>query len=531
MTGGIASTAPGRMHSAGWPLIGGVVLANLAEAIAGTALGLSAGDIMGDMHATPDEFALLGVGHTAARLIGFATAPWLLVRVEPHRALYAATLATGAACGLAAVVGRLDLFILLRILQGGAGAVLLVSGQTLLFLLYPRRSQPLVQAVFALGAVVAPATLAPALQGWLIDKGSWTWVFFAAFPVSLAAAGLLTMASPISVPIARARRLDRIGLASFAVMMCCLTWVLSRGSRWDWFEDSRIVWLSLAATAGFVLFVLGQLRAERARRLFDLGVFRSTDFSFAFLVSFVAGAALFGSGYLIPAFAVSVLGLAPVDAGFLLLPGSASFAAALLLAAYFMQARALTPIATVPLGIGLIMAAMWMLSGSNGESGSADMMPAVVLRGLGLGFLFLSITLIAFARLPQAQLAAGIGLFNIGRQLGGLLGVAGLQTMIEHGIRVNQTVLGASVAAGAPGVADRLASTSELLTIRGVDPGPAGQMALALLAKTVSGQAETIAYDSAFKAVALLFVAAAPVVLAARVALLAAHRRKQEARP
>jgi MFS transporter, DHA2 family, multidrug resistance protein len=62
------------------------------------------------------------------------------------------------------------------------------------------------------------------------------------------------------------------------------------------------------------------------------------------------------------------------------------------------------------------------------------MMPAILLRGLGLGFLFLSITLIAFSDLNDRNLASGIGLFNAGRQLGGLMGVAGLQTIIDHDV-------------------------------------------------------------------------------------------------
>src|SRR5690606_32363252 len=101
---------------------------------------------------------------------------------------------------------------------------------------------------------------------------------------------------------------------------------------------------------------------------------------------------------------------------------------------------------------------------------------------------------------------------NIGRQLGGLLGVAGLQSMIEHQIAANNAVLGASLVAGTPAVADRLASTSELLTARGLESGPAGQAAIATLGRTVSGQAAVIGFDTAFQAVALLFVAAAPVV-------------------
>src|SRR3546814_18451667 len=89
-------------------------------------------------------------------------------------------------------------------------------------------------------------------------------------------------------------------------------------------------------------------------------------------------------------------------------------------------------VATVPFGVLSIMVAMWMLSGSNGESGAADMMPAILLRGFGLCFLFLSITLIAFSKLPPARVDFGIGIFNIGRQPSGLIGIAVLQTSIDQ---------------------------------------------------------------------------------------------------
>jgi DHA2 family multidrug resistance protein len=157
------------------------------------------------------------------------------------------------------------------------------------------------------------------------------------------------------------------------------------------------------------------------------------------------------------------------------------------------------------------------------------MMPAVLLRGLGLGFLFLSITLIAFDRLPRDHLAVGIALFSIGRQLGGMLGLAGLQTLLDHEMAVSRTLLGTSLVAGEPAVAERLASMTALVMARGLEPGAAGQVATTLLGRTVSGQAAVIAFDTAFAAVALLFVAAAPIVIGIRIALSrAAARRVRE---
>ena len=246
-------------------------------------------------------------------------------------------------------------------------------------------------------------------------------------------------------------------------------------------------------------------------------MFGSEDFSFAFIVSFVAGAALFGSAFLIPSFAVSVLAFRPTDAGQLLLPSGALFICALLIAAFLMQVRRVPPVATVPFGILAIMAAMWMLSGSTSESGANDMMAAILLRGFGLGFLFLSITLIAFGNLKDRNRASGIGLFNAGRQLGGLMGVAGLQTLIDHNVTANLAVLGASVTAGVPAVSERLTTTTAMLAARGMDAVAASRAATSLLGRAVAGQSTVIAFDTAFNAVALLFVVAAPMLVAIKI--------------
>src|SRR5688572_127950 len=259
--------------------------------------------------------------------------------------------------------------------------------------------------------------------------------------------------------------------------------------------------------------------AIRSKGALDFTLFRSDDFCFAFIVSFVAGAALFGSAFLIPSFAVSVLAFTPTDAGQLLLPSGALFIGSLLIAAWLMQVRGIPPVATVPFGILTIMVAMWMLSGSTSESGANDMMAAILLRGLGLGFLFLSITLIAFSHLDNRNRASGIGLFNAGRQLGGLMGVAGLQTLIDHNVAANFAVVGANVTAGVPAVSERLTATTAMLIARGMDAAAASRAATSLLGRAVAGQSTVIAFDTAFNSVALLFVIAAPVLVSIKIGL------------
>ncbi|NRP72013.1 Multidrug export protein EmrB [Ensifer psoraleae] len=518
MTTAIA-TAPSRDRPAtGALLVAGIVLATLTEAIASTVLSLGRGDIIGDTYATPDEFAWLDIGYTALKLIGFMAAPLLMNRVNPLNLIIGSTLIMGMTCGIAAVTARLDLLIALRLVQGFSGGILLVGGQATIFFAYPRSRQPILQALFAMGSVVAPATIAPALQGWLLDSQSWTWIFFSIVPVALAAAGVLLIADSPMFAKAAQRPFDWIGFSLISVALFCLTYVFSQGSRWDWFEEPRILWPTVVGAAALLAFLAQQVLAK-GQGLLDFTLFKSEDFCFAFVVSFVAGAALFGSAFLIPSFAVSVLAFTPTDAGQLLLPSGALFIGSLLVAAFLVQVRRVPPVATVPFGILMIMAAMWMLSGSTSESGADDMMAAILLRGFGLGFLFLSITLIAFSNLNSRNLASGIGLFNTGRQLGGLIGVAALQTLIDHNVAANVAVLGANVTAGGPAVGERLTKTAAMLAARGLDAAAAGRAATSLLGRVVTGQSTVIAFDTAFNAVALLFVIAAPVLVAIKIGL------------
>lgn len=502
----------------GWLLVLGIVLAALTDAIASSVLAFGRSDIMGDTHATPDEFAWLEVGYTACKLMGFLFAPWLLGRIAPRALVIGATLLMGVACAGAGLVVNLHGLAALRACQGMAGGVLLVAGQTLIFLACAKGRQPFLQGLFAIGAVVAPAALVPCLQGWLIDSHDWTWIFLSVVPLTLAAVGVLLLAElPAHAPPGR-RRFDGPGYILAATALLCLTYVLSQGSRWDWFEALHMRWAGVVGVAAMLLF-LGQQLLSKGQGVLDFSLFRSSDFTFAFIVSFVAGAALFGSAFVIPVFSTSVLAFTATDAGLLLLPSGVVFTVVLLGVAYLIQRRGLAPFATVPFGILAIMIAMWMLSGSTQESGMGDMMGAVILRGAGLGLLFLSLTLIAFGQLGRHSLASGIGLFNTGRQLGGLMGVAGLQTLLDqHGVLNTQT-LGTYISPGATAVIERLEATATMLRHQGMDPLAAGRAAVSLLGRAVAGQGTVIAFDTAFNAVALLFAVAAPLLVCIKLVL------------
>lgn len=518
------ATSHGRRFY-GVALVAGVTLAALTEAIAGTVLSLGRADVAGDVHATPDEVAWLDIIYTASKILSFGVAPWMMNQLGPNRVIVGATLVMAAACAVSILTPMLELLLTLRLMQGFAGGAMLVAGQALLFLNFGRSQQPILQALFAAGAVVAPTTIAPALQGWLLDDQSWTSVFLSVVPLALGAIGLLLASDDLKLSQKSTRPFDWIGFVLFSTAAVCITYVLNQGSRWNWFEDPKIFWLTIAGVVAVTGCAFHQIRAGR-RGLFDFSVFDTPNFTFAFVVSFVAGAALFGSAYLIPAFALSVLSFTPTDAGLLLLPSGALFLGSLALSALLIQFRKAPPIATVPLGIFLTTVAMWMLSGSTNESGPQDLAAAILLRGLGLGFLFLSITLIAFSAIDHRRVGSAIGLFNLGRQLGGLVGVAGLQTLIDRSSAANFSLLASNVVSGAPAVSERLTAATAIIAEDAIDPAATERVATMLLTRAVGGQAVVIAFEAAFFAIALLFIIAAPVIAALRIALSRQARSK-----
>lgn len=509
-------------------LLAGATIVVLTDAVAGTALALARLDMMGDTHASVDEFAKLDYGYTAMKLIAFVLTPWLAGRFNLYRCVMVAAATMTAACGLAAITDDLNLVFALRLLQGASGGVLLVAAQGLLFRVFPGKTQPLVQAIYAIGAVVAPATAAPFLQGWLLDISSWKWIFFASVPIGLGGIALLALFKDGETIDSPRVRFDLFGVLLSGVAAFTLTFVLNQGNRFDWLNDPTITQAALIGAIAMLLLVLRQF-FRTGPRLLDFGVFANGGFSFGIVASLAAGFALLGSSFLIPSFAVSVLNMTPTAAGSLLLPSTIMFIGTLLLTAFLIQVLHVSGIVTVPFGILGLMLSMWMLSWSSPYSGIPDMMPGILMRGMALGLLFLSITLLTMGSLSRPLLLYGVGLFNVGRQMGGLIGIAFLQTFLEDQTATSRAAIAAHVIPGRSEVIAKVSGLSHLLTSHGMEAGLASKTAVVIIGKQVMLQANAIAFNTSFFAITLFFLGAAPSLIIWKIVLgrILARRARQ----
>ncbi|MDR3089787.1 MAG: MFS transporter [Desulfobulbaceae bacterium] len=504
-------------------LVGGILLAGLAEAFTGTALSFGRLDMWGDLYTTSDEFAWLDVSYTSAKLCGFMMVPALFARFRPIRVLLTASAVMTVVSVCMTCTANLYPLVFFRVAQGAAGGILLVGGQTLLFTVFGGKWQPLTQLLFACGAVVVPATFAASLQGWMVDVLTWEAIFL--FAAALGMTSLIVLAFiPLRIMCkSGTKRFDAAGFTFFAVAAFCLTYIAQEGSRWNWFETRHIAILTVFGFAALLACILRWIAFPRPNSLVNLSVFDNRDFCFGFAVSFVAGVALFGSTWLIPGFTLNVLGLTATEAGALIAPGGVMFFVALSLTALLLSFSRVHPLATVPLGIFLIMAGMWMLSGSTSESGSADLLIPLMIRGTGLGFLFLSLTIYALGGLQGSQIAQGVALFTTFRQFGGLFGVGVLQRYLDHQNAQNGAVLSSHLEAGGVLLTERLHSVQAALQSRGMEAGDAAKAAMAFLQKSLTMQSNTISYNEAFFVIVIVFLIAAPLLVLLKIWLSKRH--------
>lgn len=494
----------------------GVLAATLTDAIAGSMLSFVRLDMMGDVNASVDEAAILDYGYTAAKLAGFIFAAWA-ASARPLRPLILATAAMTLGCALITLEMPIQILALARVFQGFAGGVIVVAGQTYLLFSYQRSSQPWVQAAFALGAVVAPATITPFAQGWARDAYTWELVFAAVVPIGLLGLGTLVKIAPDVQSDSPDSAFDPYAFSLVVIGSGCTTFFFNQGNRWDWGEDPTIRFCAVAAIAATATLAIWGYRRRKDEWLIRFGVFANPGFTFGFIVSFVAGFALLGSSFLIPSFAISVLRMTPTELGQLLLPSAVTFAITLGLTALAVRRLQVSPVVTVPFGIAGFMTSMWLMGTGTSAIGFPQLLPAVLLRGAALGFLFLSITLVALAGLSRRFTSSGVALFNLGRTIGGLAGVAFLQTLIEDETIRNRAILAAHVVPGRYEVVERLRRASEHLSTHGLNPVEAAKASAALLGKEVAHEATMIAFNTGFAAVVMFFVLAVPVIIGSKV--------------
>ena len=370
----------------------------------------------------------------------------ILTRALSLRMLFAlATLGFVAASLACALSPNFAILIAARVVQGFFGGMLIPSVFTAVFVLIPKPHQVLATTMAGVAALLAP-TLGPLLGGWLTETQSWHWIFL--INILPGTAVVLTIWFALkreAGDFVALKRLDYPTLLLFALFLAGLQWLLSEAPRQHWQG------LTVMGLAGLCILAGGtgiHRALSVAHPFVHLSRFRNRGFALGCSLSFILGAGLYGSVYLLSIFLGLVRGHAPLAIGMILTVTGAAQLVTAPLAAWAetrADARMLTALGFALFGAGLIANGFTTIN----SDFDALFWPQVM-RGLAILFCLLPATRLALDIWPQDQVAEASGLFNLMRNLGGAIGIAVIDTILNERTPGHVASLVARLQAGDP---------------------------------------------------------------------------------
>jgi MFS transporter, DHA2 family, multidrug resistance protein len=423
----------------------------------------------------------------------------ILTRAFSLRGMFAAaTLGFTLASLGCAVGGSLAMLIAFRIGQGFFGGMLIPAVFTSVFTLMPQAHRLRATTIAGVLALLAP-TLGPLVGGWLTESHSWHWIFLINIVPGLAVTAIVAFALRGGARDRQAlAQLDIAGLCFFASFLALLELVLNEGPRQHW----RGTFILVAICACIASGAAGIRRCLTAAHPFvDLKRFGNVAFSVGCLFSLVLGFGLYGSIFLMSLFLGLVRGHAPLQLGeILMVTGAAQLLAAPLSA--WAETRADARLLTA-LGFGLFGAGLLANGFTTPQTDFAGLFWPQALRGAALMLCLLPTTRLALDIWPPQEVPDASALFNLIRNLGGAIGIALIDTLIEERTTSHVAALVARLQAGDPLTAAFVGLPTALFHNQPM--GPVDPITRALITPLIQRAALTQVLNEAWIALATLF--------------------------
>ncbi|MGF9755719.1 MFS transporter [Microvirga sp. 0TCS3.31] len=365
-------------------------------------------------------------------------------RFGSRRVFMVGTVLFGVASLLCGLAWTLYVLIAARAVHGLSAALMAPTALALLITSFEDETHR-TKALAVWGAVGGlGATAALLIGGALTDLLGWEWIFFINLPV---AAGLLALA-PVLLPDRQQvppMGIDLAGAVLITMALACLCLVVVRVPAVGW-ADPETVLPALVASAALAAFVLVERRATAP--LVPLELFRSATFAYGNTVMFLVGMAAWGVGLGASVYAQQVLGYTPLRFGLAtaVLTVSAvagSFAAQAALARRSARAVALAGLLTAAVGVALLSLV------SPAGSYAQDLLPGLLLFGLGLGSSTVAASVLALAAGAASDAGVRSAVNTAAFQLGGAMGAAVVgSTIAVHSVTGDAVELTDAVAGG-----------------------------------------------------------------------------------
>ena len=326
-------------------------------------------------------------------------------------------------CGLS---GSQGLLIAARAVQGFGGAVTSAVALSLIMLLFAEPAER-AKALGVFGFVSAGGgSFGVMLGGVLTDFFSWHWIFLVNVPIGIAVCILALRILPPGDRLRGDRRLDVAGAAIVTSALVLAVYAVVDGNQAGWLSPRTLGVVSLAGVlfAGFVW-----VESRVSTPLVPLGLFRQRDLATANVVGVLWAGAIFAWFFLSALYLQLVLGYSPLEVGLAFLPAN------LIMGGFSLglSAKLITRFGiSRPLSGGLVLAAAGLALFARAPTGAEfwmDVLPGMILVGLGAGTAINPLLLAAMGDVEQSESGLASGIVNTSFMMGGALGLAVLASV------------------------------------------------------------------------------------------------------
>lgn len=464
-------------------------------------------DIGGGLAASPDEVSWVQTSYLIAEIVVIPLSGWLS-RVMSTRWLFSISAAgftiASLLCGMAWDINSMIAF---RALQGFLGGSMIPTAFTTAFFFFAGQQRVIAAAIIGAISSLAP-TLGPTIGGWITENYSWHWLFF----INLAPGIFVAIAVPLLVKIDKPnlsllKGADYLGMGLLAVFLGCLEYALEEGPRWDWLGDETIRATAAIAAVTGPLFIWRSLAFSNP--VVDLRALKIRNFGLGSALSFLTGIGIFGTIYLTPVFLARVRDFSAQEIGWAVFSTGVFQVMAIPVYTYcarLFDLRWLMLFGLVCFGLGL-----FSFVPITHDWGWEELLLPQALRGFAQQFAVAPIVTLSLGSLPPERLKFASGLFNLMRNLGGAIGIAGCGTILndrtnQHFQYIAETLTAANAAARAS--IEQLTRLYSTGLFHG-DTVAAHKAAVKQLWLLTYREAQTMAFSDAFLLIGLCLLLAA----------------------
>jgi DHA2 family multidrug resistance protein len=454
-------------------------------------------DIQAGLSASSTEVSWVQTAYLIAEVIAIPLSGFLS-RALGTRLLFAISAAgftvASFLCGFASTIEQM---ILWRAIQGFLGAGMIPTVFASAYTVFPRSKFHIVAPIIGLVATLAP-TIGPTVGGFITDAMSWHWLFFINIvPGIIITIGVLALVDFDQPNFALLDRFDWWGLIFMAGFLGALEYVLEEGPQYEWLQDTSVAVCAAICSVSAIAFFWRVLSAEEP--IVDLRAFTDRNFAIGCVLQFCIGIGLYGLTYLYPRYLAEVRGYSALMIGeTMFVSGVTMFLMAPIVGRLMLKVdlRYLIAAGLVIFGLG-----SWQMTWITRDYDFYELLLPQILRGIGMMLAMIPTNNIALGTLAPQRLKNASGLFNLTRNLGGAVGLAIINQVLNERTDLHISRLQDRVTWGNTTAVETL----NLFTQRLQGMGDAALMAMKQLSQIVHRQAVVMGYGDAFVMLTLFY--------------------------